>query len=64
MTMPIGDRVYTTRTGVRIGSAYTKPNFTNPYSIYTMRHTNPDTIVIVGCAVAALALAVIMTVWG
>ena len=62
--MPIGDRVYTTRTGVRIGSAYTKPNFTNPYSIYTMRHTNPDNIVVIASVLAAIALAVIMTVWG
>lgn len=63
----LGDRVYTTRSGVRIGSAYTPPNRTQPCAVERPLQNitrNPDAIVTIACTIAALALAAILAVWG
>lgn len=58
----IGDRCYTTRSGVRIGSAYTPPSSCDGHAVYAMqpRPTIGDVAVLWACVVVLCALIMIL----
>lgn len=60
----IGDRCYTTRSGLRIGSAYSTPICRNPIAIQrchsSAKRDLRDMAVVWACIVAACALAMIL----
>ena len=58
----IGDRCYTTRSGVRIGSAYTPPSRCDGHAVYVTQPipTIGDVAVVWACVVALCALIMIL----
>lgn len=58
----IGDRCYTTKSGIRIGSAYTPPSRCDGRAVYAMQPTptSGDMAVVWACVVALCALIVIL----
>jgi hypothetical protein len=57
-----GDRCYTTRSGLRIGSAYTQPQRCDGHAVYATQ-TNPtmaDIVVLWACVIAICALILIL----